>query len=153
MKTMLIEKVSTYGIVSGDKFYSVYDAVNTPAKLKVGMLIEAELKTSKKGVEYINKLTIKGDAPKTEAPKPAPVTVKKETPKAEAAKPVVRPEPKARDFDAEARGKTRCAMFEAALQSPVVAQLCLTVNGLDAALEMVKKAADQGFAYVFPEEK
>lgn len=59
---------------------------------------------------------------------------------------------KARDFDAEARGKTRCAMYEAALQSPVVANLVLSVNGLDKALEVVKQAADAGFEYVFPKE-
>lgn len=60
---------------------------------------------------------------------------------------------KQRDFDAEARGKTRCAMYEAALQSPVVANLVLTVNGLEKALEVVKQAADAGFEYVFPKEE
>lgn len=60
---------------------------------------------------------------------------------------------KSRDFDAEARGKTRCAMYEAALQSPVVANLVLTVNGLEKALEVVKQAADAGFDYVFPQEE
>lgn len=78
---------------------------------------------------------------------PAPAAPKVKAPEAP------KSEYKARDYDAEARGKTRCAMYEAALMSPVVANLVLTVNGLEKALEVVKQAADAGFDYVFPQEE
>lgn len=54
---------------------------------------------------------------------------------------------KQRDFDAEARGKTRCAMYAAALQSPALAGL--QFNSVDEFLVLVQKAAESGVIYSF----
>lgn len=54
---------------------------------------------------------------------------------------------KQRDFDKEARGKTRCVQFEAALMSPAIAGM--QWNGIDEYLALVRKAADAGVAYSF----
>lgn len=71
----------------------------------------------------------------------------KNTSAVEIAKPVY----KQRDFDAEARGKTRCVQFEAALMSPAIAGL--KFNNLEEYLELVRQAADAGVAYTFNELK
>ena len=63
-------------------------------------------------------------------------------PKAEA-----KPAYKARDFDAEALGKTRCVQFEAALMSPALAGL--RFDTVEQFLDIVRKAADAGVAYSF----
>lgn len=54
---------------------------------------------------------------------------------------------KQRDFNAEARGKVRCVMFEAALQSPALAGL--PFKSLEEFLELVIKAADAGVNYTW----
>lgn len=58
---------------------------------------------------------------------------------------------KPRDFDAEARGKTRCVQFEAALMSPAIAGL--KFNNLEEYLKLCVQAADAGVAYTFGEKK
>lgn len=58
---------------------------------------------------------------------------------------------KPRDFDAEARGKTRCVQFEAALQSPAIAGM--KFNNMKEFLDLVREAADAGVAYTFNESK
>ena len=63
-------------------------------------------------------------------------------PKAEA-----KPAYKARDYDAEALGKTRCVMFAAALQSPALAGL--RFDDAKGFIAFVKEAADAGVAYSF----
>lgn len=55
-----------------------------------------------------------------------------------------------RDFDKEARGKTRCVQFEAALMSPAIAGM--KWDNIDEYLALVRKAADAGVAYTFGEE-
>lgn len=54
---------------------------------------------------------------------------------------------KPRDFDAEARGKTRCVQHEAALMSPAIAGM--KFNNMEEYLKLVKQAADAGVAYTF----
>ena len=54
---------------------------------------------------------------------------------------------KARDYDAEALGKTRCVQFEAALMSPAIAGM--KFDTMDQYLVLVKQAADAGVAYSF----
>ena len=54
---------------------------------------------------------------------------------------------KARDYDAEALGKTRCVMFAAALQSPALAGL--RFDDAKGFIAFVKEAADAGVAYSF----
>lgn len=56
---------------------------------------------------------------------------------------------KPRDFDAEARGKTRCVQFEAALMSPALAGA--KWDSIDEFLALCRKAADAGVAYTFGE--
>lgn len=56
---------------------------------------------------------------------------------------------KQRDFDAEARGKTRCVMFAAALQSNAPVGMPFTT--MEEYLKLVKQAADAGVAYSFQE--
>lgn len=54
-----------------------------------------------------------------------------------------------RDYDKEARGKTRCVQFEAALMSPAIAGM--KWDNIDEYLALVRKAADAGVAYTFGE--
>lgn len=56
---------------------------------------------------------------------------------------------KQRDYDAEARGKTRCVMFAAALQSNAPVGMPFTT--MEEYLKLVKQAADAGVAYSFQE--
>jgi hypothetical protein len=88
---------------------------------------------------------------KTDAPSIPVTAVEQIVAKVTASAPVV-PSYKARDYDGEARGKTRCALYEAALQSPVIANFTMTCNGLEEALKLVEDAANAGFKYVFPNE-
>ncbi len=64
-----------------------------------------------------------------------------------AAKVATVPAYKQRDFDAEARGKVKCVMFEAALQSPAIAGL--RFDTIEEFLKLVEKAADAGVAYTW----
>lgn len=54
---------------------------------------------------------------------------------------------KQRDFDAEARGKTRCVQYEAALMSPAIAGM--KFDTMEQYLALVKQAAEAGVAYTF----
>jgi len=54
---------------------------------------------------------------------------------------------KPRDFDKEARGKTRCVQFEAALMSPAIAGM--PFKNMKEYLALVKEAADEGVKYSF----
>lgn len=100
--------------------------------------------------------TAVADAPVAEAPKAESGTeaalerlskaVDKIEPRHEAA---VKPPYKQRDFDAEARGKTRCVQFEAALMSPAIAGM--QFNTMEEYLKLVKQAANAGVAYSFEE--
>jgi hypothetical protein len=68
---------------------------------------------------------------------------KPEAPKAAA------PVYKQRDFDKEARGKTRCVQFEAALMSPAIAGMAFKT--MKEYLALVREAADEGVKYSFEE--
>lgn len=69
------------------------------------------------------------------------------TPKSETVKAIEKVQYKQRDFDKEARGKTRCVQFEAALMSPAIAGM--QFNTMEEYLTLVRKAADAGVAYSF----
>ena len=73
----------------------------------------------------------------------------KTTAPSETAKAIAKVQYKQRDFDAEARGKTRCVQFEAALMSPAIAGM--QFNTMEEYLKLVKQAADAGVAYSFQE--
>ncbi len=57
---------------------------------------------------------------------------------------------KPRDFDAEARGKTRCVQWEAAVMSPSLAGMKWKTT--EDFLKHVKQIADAGVAYTFNEK-
>ena len=63
------------------------------------------------------------------------------------AKAEAKPAYKARDYEAEALGKTRCVQFEAALMSPAIAGM--RFDTMEQYLALVKQAADAGVAYSF----
>ncbi len=54
---------------------------------------------------------------------------------------------KARDYDAEALGKTRCVQFEAALMSPAIAGM--RFDTMEEYLKLVRQAAEAGVAFSF----
>lgn len=56
-----------------------------------------------------------------------------------------------RDFDAEARGKTRCVQFQAALASPAIAGM--KFDTMEQYLELCRQAADFGTDYTFGDLK
>lgn len=60
-----------------------------------------------------------------------------------------KPAYKQRDFDKEARGKTRCALYEAALMSPAIAGM--QWNGTAEFKKLIREMADDGVAYTFEE--
>lgn len=124
------------------RFVGVRNPV-TLSQFERGNSYNVEIETTDKGGRSYHDI-VKVEVSQAPATAPAAAPAAKAAPEAGSYK--------ARDYDAEARGKTRCAMYEAALQSPVVANLVMAVNGLDKALEVVKKAADAGYEYVFPTE-
>jgi len=71
-----------------------------------------------------------------------------QAPKPEVAK-ASAPVYKQRDFDQEARGKTKCVQFEAALMSPAIAGMAFKT--MAEYLALVKEAADAGVKYTFGE--
>jgi hypothetical protein len=58
-----------------------------------------------------------------------------------------RPAYKARDYDAEALGKTRCVQYEAALMSPAIAGM--KFDTMEEYLKLVRQAAEAGVAFSF----
>jgi len=87
---------------------------------------------------------IKGEVPMASQPESGATAAieRLSKPKAEA-----KPAYKARDYDAEAKGKVKCVMFEAALQSPAIAGL--RFDDIEGFLKLVEKAADAGVAYTW----
>ena len=63
------------------------------------------------------------------------------------AKAEAKPAYKAYDADANALGKTRCVMFNAAVMSPAIAGM--RFNDMKEYLALVREAADAGVAYSF----
>lgn len=128
----------------GGVFYNSGKFFKGLKDMKAGTLYEVEVYTSDKGNKYIQKLLGPGsikDNPHVENKTIATGSV-----------PPVKAPPKSRDFDAEARGKTRCAIMEAALQSPALVQLASSGN-IDDLKVVLKKLADFGYAYVFGDDK
>jgi len=62
---------------------------------------------------------------------------------------------KQRDFDAEARGKTRCALYGEIMSGPFIATLSLKGRTIDEQVaeikQIVRSLADDGVAYTFGE--
>lgn len=100
------------------------------------------------GLAKKTETTAVAEAPKAESGTNAALA-RLSTPKTETVKAVEKVQYKQRDFDAEARGKTRCVQFEAALMSPAIAGM--QFNTIEEYLKLVKQAADAGVAYTFGE--
>ena len=100
------------------------------------------------GLNKNKSTTAVAEQPKPESGTPAAVA-RLTAPKAEPAKTTGTYKP--RDFDAEARGKTRCVQFEAALMSPAIAGM--KFETMEQYLVLVRQAAEAGVAYTFGEDK
>lgn len=104
----------------------------------------------KAGTSLTQENPIKGEVPVTRTPESGPAAAigRLTTPKAEttAAKSNAY---KPRDFDAEARGKTRCVQFQSALESPAIAGMKFST--MEQYLKLVREAADAGVKYTFGE--
>ena len=120
--------------------------------IKVGDTVKLELKPwsfQGKSGESVAMVQLLGESSVAVAEKPEEKDEVIENPKAE--KPAIAAY-KVRDFDAEARGKTRCQMFSAALQSPVLQQYLYTKEAtLDDIVKTLKEVADAGTDYTFGE--
>lgn len=86
---------------------------------------------------------------KVESGSEAALSRLKVTPKSETVKAIEKVQYKQRDFDKEARGKVKCVMFEAALQSPAIAGM--QFNTMEEYLSLVEKAANAGVEYTWSE--
>ncbi len=127
-----------------DKFYNAGKYFKGIKDMKAGNTYELETVTTERGSKYINKLI------RMVQDTPAPVAETKTvtTGIVAPAKAAV----KGRDFDAEARGKTRCACITAAAQAPLTAQL-LAGGSVEDALIIMRQLADAMYAYSFQEDK
>ena len=94
---------------------------------KKGQIYKVEIETNEQGYESVIRV-IEGVAAKA----PAATTSTGNKP---------------RDFDAEARGKSRFGLFAAALQSPALARMEFKTT--EEYIELVKKVADAGLIYTF----
>lgn len=153
-----IKALSKYGVQVEDGSYVNYGKfIKDEEKNKVvpGMAFEAELFVSDKGTKYINKLGRQVGEMTTPPPtgQVLPKVLKPHTAKS-SLDGNVKPEInggtyKARDFDAEARGKTRCAGFEAGLSSPFTATLATA----DEVIAFAQTVSDACVRHVFGEDK
>lgn len=129
-------------LVAG-KWYNLKKGVSNPASVGTQITLELEpWKSKDKSGMNVSKVIVHesqvvGDVP----------TVPKEL------KEVAKKAFKERDFDAEARGKTRCSMFAAALSSPILSQYLYTKEQatLEDVLKVVREVADEGTRYTFGE--
>lgn len=156
-----IEAPSKYGFQDTNKqYWSLKYGVDAGGIIP-GNTYDIEYVASSTGKsKYITNYTLVGGSqatpvntlPKTEAENiPAPggeAPVKKAyTPRKSYTKPA-----SDRDFDKEARGKTRCMAYQAALSSPAVANL-LGSGSVDELKALVREIADDHFEYTFNDEK
>lgn len=151
-ETITVGQVGPYGVKVGNAWYGVNEPLE-PKDFTTGGSYDVLVRTSKPtdknptGKKYINQI-IGGDTPEASAPtvipedrKPVNV-VNKTAPVAGSIK--------QRDFASEARGKTRCVQFEAALMSPGLAGM--QYASIEEFLKLVKQAAEAGVAFTFDEE-
>jgi hypothetical protein len=135
-----VKNSTKFGLITVDgKMLSNYDKSYDHTKAKAGDVLEVEIKTSKAGKDYINKIKERKHLVQTASVVPQPAkTVATQTAT------VVKP----RDFDKEAQGKTRCALYEAALGSPILAQM-LVGSTKEEAKALIKEFVEDGFDVVF----
>jgi hypothetical protein len=163
-ETITVEAQGQWGPKVNGVYYGFNEPLRTedfPAGFVGDVLVKTMAPSAKypEGKKYIAQIissNLGGGAPAAPAPA-APVAAKPAIPAAPAVAPKASepkastPAFKARDFDAEARGKTRCVQFEAALMSPAIATLAF--KNIEELLVIVRKAADDGVAYTFEEKK
>lgn len=90
---------------------------------------------------------IKGTPPVESQPESGATAAIERLSKPKLEKATTNPAYKARDYEAEAIGKTRCVQFEAALMSPAIAGM--RFSDMKEYLALVREAADAGVAYSF----
>lgn len=142
-ETIVIGDLGKWGPKVNGTFYSYSKNFKDQVKVVPGANLEVEIWQSDSGKNYINKIV----AVVPSAPVSAPVATPAAEPKAKKANPYKAgvAAGSGRDFDAEARGKTRCALFMAAIQSPAVAALTTPEEISKLAIEL----SNIGFDYVF----
>lgn len=136
------------------QYYS-YGKFYKGSKLKAGKSYTLDLFVSEKGNRYINKVISNGDGEVKKSPKRGrKPKVTAETYTSVTGTNIVTPTVvKIRDFDAEARGKTRCALMEATLQSPLLPLMVTNPHDSDEVKRVAELLCNMGFVYVFPEQE
>jgi hypothetical protein len=120
-----VKNAMKFGVSTTDgRLLSNYDKSYDHTKAKAGDILDVDIKVSKAGKEYINKVKERKHLVQT-------ATVVK-----------------GRDFDAEARGKTRCAAFGDALSSPSLANFSVGMSE-EEFLQLVERVAERQVKYTF----
>lgn len=141
--TIKIERKSKFGVQTNGVWFNISKRAQkeglTPDSFNVDGTYTVEVSTNEyQGKTYRNiERILPADAPVSVD---APALPKTYAPASQT---------KVRDFDAEARGKTRCALFEAALQSPGIATYSQSYEEF---MERVEAAAEMGMKFVFPND-
>lgn len=147
-ETLKVDSLSMYGFKVGTEYVNWSKKITDADKAKVvpGVTLEADLFVSDSGKKYLNAVlkTLDLGATTPTAAKFTPTEKKAYAPKtvAKAVAATV-----GRDFDKEARGKSRFGFFTAAVQSPFVA----TMNSQEEVINFAKAVADAGMADLFPD--
>lgn len=150
-ETITIERNGNWGPMVGGVYYGLNEPL-TKDNFVVGNNYEVLVKQSNPtpkyptGKKYITQII--GEV-QPQQPLSVSSTVAKQTVTPKAA--VTSGFSKPRDFDAEARGKTRAQQHAAALMSPAIAGL--QINNIEDLLAHVRRAADEGVAYTFEERE
>ncbi len=146
VERILVEAKSQFGLKVGNRWLNPRKPLSVDNFVKGNeyevLTEEYESKQGKKGTNIVQ---IVGGATASAV---APIAEKTQTTKElKASSPL-----KSRDFDAEARGKTRCALYGAALASPVL-QLLPGIKTLEDIKRAVRDLAADGVAYSFDDPK
>lgn len=147
-ETIKVTAVGQFGPKVGNVWYSLNEPL-TPADFIAGQTYEVLVRVSGPsqknpmgGKKYISQIVSQSE--ETIAPK---ITSTTDTTYVGAKNVTF----KQRDYDAEARGKSKFGLYAAALQSPALAGL--QFNGIEELFVLVRKAADDGMAYVFEDKQ
>jgi hypothetical protein len=148
-ETITITELSKYGVRIGNTYYNYGKKWDTTVTLAPGLTYVVEIWSSASGKKYMNKL-VQGpldNAAPVAVPVAAPALVSVVSAAVPASSHVGKPSG-SRDFDAEARGKTRCALYAAAIQSPAAPVLAATEQEL---INFAKRVANEGVRFTFGE--
>lgn len=149
-ETVVIDELGKWGPRINGTYYSFSKNFTDKAAVVPGAKLEIETYVAESGKKYVNKIL---KVVETHGLRPIPLS---QFFAENAGKPVNQtvssssaPVFKSRDFDAEARGKSKFGFFAAALQSPCMQAL---VDPADI-IALAIKLSDAGMDYVFGESK